>query len=415
MVNLPSLQPTVSVYTRHTSKCPFKKNRFSRQCTCPKWLYIINDGQPRRISAKTRDGRTADERMETEQNRLRATPEEVAKKAADLTVVKALDKWVGSFKEPWSESTTAKYQAFIGKVTRWAEDNEIVLLKDMTPDRVETWRSEWGLGDELPPNASHPGGRPRRKDDKMGPTTQSLFQGYLKRFCNWAHTRDHFSKNPTALLESIRPGDKRTMPLSLEQFDELIVAAEKYDSYRFRAQDRFGIELKAIFLVQRWVGLRILDVLVLPRRALVGNVLRLKTIKTGAPVVADLPAHVVAALKAIPSRPGTHEDYFFWNKSCKHSTLQKHWITRIRTLRRQLSFVDEEGQPMVFHSHMLRDTFAVRLILAGVPTEKVSRLLTHKSVAVTERHYIRWIEEMKTQLRDIHIEAMKKQGAEFAA
>jgi hypothetical protein len=25
---------------------PYKKNRLSRQCTCPKWLYIVGDGIP---------------------------------------------------------------------------------------------------------------------------------------------------------------------------------------------------------------------------------------------------------------------------------------------------------------------------------------------------------------------------------
>jgi integrase len=70
---------------------------------------------------------------------------------------------------------------------------------------------------------------------------------------------------------------------------------------------------------------------------------------------------------------------------------------------------------MVFHSHQLRDTFAVRLILAGAHVDEVSRLLTHESIAVTQRYYMRWIKEMETQLQEKHIELMKKMGAEFAA
>ena len=37
--------------------------------------------------------------------------------------------------------------------------------------------------------------------------------------------------------------------------------------------------------------------------------------------------------------------------------------------------------------HRLRDTFAVGLLLAGVPIERVSVLLGHQSVRVKERHY----------------------------
>jgi integrase/recombinase XerD len=42
-------------------------------------------------------------------------------------------------------------------------------------------------------------------------------------------------------------------------------------------------------------------------------------------------------------------------------------------------------------SHRLRDTFAVELLLAGVPIERVSILLGHQSVSVTEKHYNPWV------------------------
>jgi integrase len=36
---------------------------------------------------------------------------------------------------------------------------------------------------------------------------------------------------------------------------------------------------------------------------------------------------------------------------------------------------------------MFRDTYAVELLLAGVPVDQVSLLLGHSSVKITERHY----------------------------
>ena len=41
--------------------------------------------------------------------------------------------------------------------------------------------------------------------------------------------------------------------------------------------------------------------------------------------------------------------------------------------------------------HRLRDTFAVRALLKGIPLEDVSKLLCHKSIAVTEKYYAAWI------------------------
>ena len=47
---------------------------------------------------------------------------------------------------------------------------------------------------------------------------------------------------------------------------------------------------------------------------------------------------------------------------------------------------------------MLRDTFAVEMLLAGVPLEQVSMLLGHKSVKITEEHYAPWVKARQEQL-----------------
>ena len=49
-------------------------------------------------------------------------------------------------------------------------------------------------------------------------------------------------------------------------------------------------------------------------------------------------------------------------------------------------------------SHRLRDTFAVELLLAGVPIERVSILLGHQSVRITEKHYSPWVRSRQEQL-----------------
>jgi integrase len=47
---------------------------------------------------------------------------------------------------------------------------------------------------------------------------------------------------------------------------------------------------------------------------------------------------------------------------------------------------------------MFRDTFAVELLLAGVPIDQVSVLLGHKSVKITEKHYAPWVKARQNQL-----------------
>jgi len=83
----------------------------------------------------------------------------------------------------------------------------------------------------------------------------------------------------------------------------------------------------------------------------------------------------------------------------------------VKRLNNYLSLVNENGEPMEFRSHMLRDTVAVKMLLAGVPLEKVSRLLSHKSIVVTERYYAKWVKSRLRQLEDDAVAAMHKMGA----
>jgi len=50
------------------------------------------------------------------------------------------------------------------------------------------------------------------------------------------------------------------------------------------------------------------------------------------------------------------------------------------------------------HAHRFRDTFAVELLLARVPIERVSILLGHQSVRITEKHYAPWVRSRQEQL-----------------
>jgi integrase len=48
--------------------------------------------------------------------------------------------------------------------------------------------------------------------------------------------------------------------------------------------------------------------------------------------------------------------------------------------------------------HRFRDTFAVELLQAGVSLERVSILLGHRIIKVTEKHYSPWVRGRQEQL-----------------
>lgn len=99
--------------------------------------------------------------------------------------------------------------------------------------------------------------------------------------------------------------------------------------------------------------------------------------KTGVPVFIPLPGFVVEALDDCPRKS---ERYWFWTGEGSKETVTGNWR---RTFRRLCAIADVTGG----HPHRFRDTLAVELLMEGVPMERVSILLGHSSVKITERHY----------------------------
>jgi integrase len=64
----------------------------------------------------------------------------------------------------------------------------------------------------------------------------------------------------------------------------------------------------------------------------------------------------------------------------------------------RLKRVFEKAGIVKGHAHRPRDTYAVALLLEGVPMKRVSILLGHTSIRVTERHYSPWIRARQEQL-----------------
>ena len=72
--------------------------------------------------------------------------------------------------------------------------------------------------------------------------------------------------------------------------------------------------------------------------------------------------------------------------------------TAITNWRARLQRLFELAKIPDGHAHRFRDTFAVELLLAGVPIERVSILWGHQSIRITERHYSPWAKSRQEQL-----------------
>jgi Phage integrase family len=89
----------------------------------------------------------------------------------------------------------------------------------------------------------------------------------------------------------------------------------------------------------------------------------------------------------------------------KIESIVRSWQARLKKVF-DLAKVYKAGGNAI--SHRFRDTFAVELLLAGVPIERVSILLGHQSVRVTEEHYNPWVSSRQEQLEADVASAWKK-------
>ena len=146
--------------------------------------------------------------------------------------------------------------------------------------------------------------------------------------------------------------------------------------------------MKALVYLLRYSGLRMRDAVTLSRDRIVDGKLFLFTAKSGTPVYRPLPQFVRKVLDALPR---DRSEYLFWTGESKPESVASDWR---RSLSRIFSLAGVEGG----HPHRFRDTFAVERLLAGVPLERVSVLLGHQSVKITERYYSPWVRARQEQL-----------------
>jgi integrase/recombinase XerD len=163
--------------------------------------------------------------------------------------------------------------------------------------------------------------------------------------------------------------------------------------YNARASDRVWRRqrAKAMLLLLRWSGLRLGDAARLERAKLSRDgELLLYMQKTGESVYVPLPPDVVRCLRTLKN---PNPKYFFWNGTSAKESAVYRWWTTLKAIFTAAGLPDA-------HPHMLRDTFAVELLLSGVPLDQVSKLLGHSSIKVTERHYAPFVSARQQQLRD---------------
>jgi integrase/recombinase XerD len=199
-------------------------------------------------------------------------------------------------------------------------------------------------------------------------------------------------ENPASKIKPPQATEPPVLPFTDEEMAAILKAVKTYPD---KAN---AVRLRALVLLLRYSGLRITDAAMLSRERIKGGKLMLRTAKTGAVVYLPLPPFVLEALDACPGK-----QFPFWTGLSKPISAGSIWQ---RTFRRLFKLA---GVP-AGHPHRFRHSFAIGLLLAGIPIEDVSTLLGHTSVKTTIKCYAPWTLRSQQQLE----EAVKKTWNQLA-
>jgi len=183
--------------------------------------------------------------------------------------------------------------------------------------------------------------------------------------------------SPVKSFKPPKTSEQEVVPFTEDEVKKVLKACDDFEGTNRKS-------LKALTHLMLASGLRIGDAVMISKKTITkdrqGHSLALRTEKTGATVTCPLQDDVAREVLAIDKG-----DYPFWTGKSNAEDCAAHWRKSFSKLFKQA------GVPG--HSHQFRHTFAKRLLIAGVPLGTVAILLGHRKVAITEKHYSRWITE----------------------
>jgi len=210
---------------------------------------------------------------------------------------------------------------------------------------------------------------------------RQLFQFWLER--SWVE------KNFAKQLSNPQVRRVPTLPYTKEEMTRILLACQRWGTHCQGERGKVNpLRVRALVLLMKYSGLRIQDAVTIGRERIIDGKLFLYTQKTGTPVWCPLPPFVQEALDRLPV---VRNRYYFWTGQSTKEGATKNWQKALKSVFKLAGI--PEG-----HSHRFRDTFAVELLLQGVPIERVSILLGHGSVKVTEKHYAPWVKARQEQI-----------------
>jgi integrase/recombinase XerD len=357
----------VHIFTRHSRTCPQTDPAWKR-CRCTKWVRYTADGDQVRESTKAQSWAKAVEYARgIELNFDRIAAGHKPKHMAPATVAQAVTAYLDYKRRQHLKPSTIRKREhwFERDLLPWCKAHLVHYVSDLDLDHLRRWASTW----------------------KLGPLASQKKQESLRQFFTFCQSSGWVHENPAKGLSKIKVVQKPTDYFTDAEMDRMLKAAEG--------------KLRVLVLLMRWSGMSIRDAVTLERARLSAeDQIFLYRAKTGTPVHIVIPPDVADQLRKVEC---SNDRYFFWDGKSKPESAVGLWQKYFREMFKKADLHHADGSRKPAHPHMLRDTFAVNLLICGVPLEDVKEYLGHTSIRTTEKHYAPFVmarmERMDENLR----------------
>jgi integrase/recombinase XerD len=380
---------TVVLYKRHTPNCkvhksrlPHAARRFWMECGCPIWIV----GRTPRGDLVPRQSTGFSDLAPAEAVRASLISQGKDESVHGPTVAECVERYIASRRHELGETTVGQYRVLLDRLTTFCVARRALYMRNLTADLLETFKTE-GLPED------------------MADTSKATSVSKLRCFLRAAYRREWIKESLREKVTTHRAVYEQKEPYSDEEVEKILDEALELNGGT-HAYAKHPKTFRLLLELMLETGMRVGDAIRYdPSVALKGEHLWIFTFvqqkrkKTDQPK--PLETYLSDRLKiAIDECEWLSEKRPFLYGAFKNkSYLANEVYYRMQTIGERCGV--EDCRP-----HRLRDTFAVRKLLAGFQLEDVSRLLGHSSVKVTETYYAKWVTSRKRRLERLVAESL---------